>query len=272
MNNTTNKTANTAANKATNRSTSKAVGKTGRVGAKRTPGKRNTRAYRERRRRIVAIGTLLALLLGVLAQVLGTSEALAHAGVVTISPANGSVNTKPPKTLRISFNEGVETRAGRIQLIDNKAKIVATRLAISSDKSTLTLTPSKPLPRGMYALRWSVTSADGHVVTGASTFAVGRNKTSGKPMNITAIGRNRTRVTLRTTNGIGSKTFTFPATESKIVGLELRHKRLGATLELPVVNGKAMGILPFAGEWTLTVIKRVSTYTEERYTTKVTLK
>lgn len=109
----------------------------------------------------------------------------------------------------------------------------------------------------MYALRWSVTSADGHMVTGASTFAVGRNGAS---------------VTLGTTNGIGSKTFTFPATSAKIVGLELRHKRLGATLELPVVNGKASGILPFAGEWTLTAIERVSTYTEERYTTKITLK
>lgn len=271
MNNTTNKTA----RKAANRSTSKAAGKTGRVSAQHRTGKRRTRTHRERierRRRIVAIGTLLALLLGVLAQVIGASGALAHAGVVTISPANGSVSTKPPKTVSISFNEGVETSAGRIQLIDNNAKIVAPRLSTNADKSTFTLTPSKPLLRGMYALRWSVTSADGHMVTGASTFAVGRNKTSGKPVNITALGRNGASVTLGTTNGIGSKTFTFPATSAKIVGLELRHKRLGATLELPVVNGKASGILPFAGEWTLTAIERVSTYTEERYTTKITLK
>ena len=266
MNNTTNK----ASNKATNRYTSKAVGKTGSVSAKR-----RTRTYRERierRRRIVAIGTLLTLLLGVLTQVIGTGGVLAHAGVVTISPANGSVSTKAPKTVSISFNDGVETSARRIQLIDNNAKIVATRLATNAAKSTLTLTPSKPLPRGMYALRWSVTSADGHVVTGASTFAVGRSGTHGKHVNITALGRTGTSVKLSTTNGIGRKTFTFPATSAKIVGLELRHKRLGATMELPVVNRKAVGILPFAGEWTLTVIERVSTYTEERYTTKITLK
>lgn len=231
------------------------------------------RSYRERmhrRRRLVAIGTLLALLIGLLAQVIGTSGALAHAGVVTITPANGSVATNAPKNVSITFNEGVTVEAARVQLIDTNAKVVATRFSANADRSTITLTPAKTLPRGMYALRWSVTSADGHVVTGASTFAVGVRGKTGRAVNVTASGSGGKTLLLRTSDGVGVKNFSVAS--EKVTGLELRHKRLGATLEIPVIGGKAAGIVPFAGEWTLTAIERVSTYSEERYTAKVTLK
>jgi hypothetical protein len=155
-------------------------------------------------------------------------------------------------------------------LLDGTGKIVATKFALSGAGSSVTLTPAKKLPRGLYALRWSVVSADGHVITGASTFAVGARGKRGRPANLTVTGSARKSLVVRTTNGVGTKTFTVAST--KVTGLELRHKRLGATLEIPVSAGKAAGILPYPGEWTITVIERTSTYTEERYTGKLVLK
>ncbi len=234
---------------------------------------RRPRTYREklaRRRRILAIGTLATLLLGLVLEVLSATGARAHAGVVTITPANGSVLPSAPATVGIVFNEGVDAAANRIQLLDGNGKIVATSFKLSGDGSGVTLTPKKKLLRGMYALRWSVVSADGHVVTGASTFAVNTRGTAGRTVDVPATTSTRKTLTVTTTNGVGAKTFTFAST--KITGLELRHKRLGATLEIPVVAGKADAILPYPGEWTLTTIERVSTYTEERYTGKLILK
>jgi methionine-rich copper-binding protein CopC len=234
---------------------------------------RRPRTYREklaRRRRILAISTLVALLLGIILEALSATGALAHAGVVTVTPANGSVLPSAPTKVGIVFNEGVDAEANRVQLLDGQAKVVPTRFTLSSDGSGVTLTPNKRLARGMYALRWSVVSADGHVVTGASTFAVGTRGTNGKSANVTATSSTRKTLVVATTNGIGAKTFTV--TSPKVTGLELRHKRLGATLEIPVVAGKATAILPYPGEWTLTVIERVSTYAEERYTGKLVLR
>jgi len=240
----------------------------------RTNTSRNPRSYRDRiarRRRLFAIGTLVVLIVGVIAQAIGAATARAHAGVVSISPASGSILTTAPKNVSITFNEGVEASAARVQILDANAKVVATTFSTNADRSSVTLAPAKTLPRGMYALRWSVTSADGHVVTGASTFAVGNRGKAGRAVTVTAKGRNGKSLTLRTTNGVGAKTFTFTG-GGKVTGLELRHKRLGATLEIPVANGKASGVLPLPGEWTLTVIERVSTYVEERYSGKISLK
>lgn len=234
--------------------------------------RQNQRSYRERiarRRRMLAIGTLAVLILGIIAQAIGAATARAHAGVVTINPTNGSVLAEPPKTVNIAFNEGVEANAARVQLLDANAKIVKTTFSTTPDKSTVTLTPTKALPRGMYALRWSVTSADGHIVTGASTFAIGQKGKTGKTLTVTAKARNGNTLMVVTTSGVGAKTFTFTGAGAKVTGIELRHKRLGATLEIPVANGKANGILPFPGEWALTVVERVSQYSEERYTAKI---
>lgn len=232
------------------------------------------RTYRERiarRRRILAIGTLIVLLVGIIAQAIDAATASAHAGVVTISPANGSVLKGAPKNVTITFNEGVEASAARVQLIDANAKIVKTKFSSTAGGSSISLTPARTMPRGMYALRWSVTSADGHVVTGASTFAIGQHGKRGKSVNVTAKSTNGKTIAVNTTNGVGAKTITI-AGGTKVTGLELRHRSLGAALAIPVVNAKAGVILPFAGEWTLTVIERVSTYTEERYSAKIPLK
>lgn len=232
------------------------------------------RSYRERiarRRRTLAIGIIVVLIAGIVAQAIGAVTARAHAGVVTLNPTNGRILAAAPKNVSIVFNEGVESSAARVQLIDANAKIVKTRFSTSRDKSSVVLTPTKALPRGMYALRWSVTSGDGHIVTGASTFAVGSRGKVGRSVSVASKSRSGTSMDVRTTNGVGAKTFTLGG-GGKVTGLELRHKRLGATLEIPVVNGKANGVLVFPGEWTLTVIERLSTYREERYTGKLVLK
>lgn len=233
---------------------------------------RHTRTYRERlarRRRILAIGTLIALVAGILAQVIGATGARAHAGVVTITPANGSILAEAPRTLGVTFNETVDVTASRVQLLDTNAKIVATTFATNADRSAVTLTPVKRLPRGTYAMRWSVVSGDGHVVTGASAFLVGTRGKNGKRLTATATSTNKKTLVVATTDGVGAKTFTITGATS-VAGIELRHQRLGAAIDIPVVAGNATVVIPIAGSWTVTIRERASTYVEERYTAQIT--
>jgi methionine-rich copper-binding protein CopC len=117
-----------------------------------------------------------------------------------------SAVTGAPKNVTITSNEGVETSAARVQLVDVSAKIVPTTFSTNSDRSAIT--PAKTLPRGMYAIRWSVTSADGHVVTGASTFAIENRGKPGTRVSVTATGPNGKTLTPNTTD-VGTKTFTL---------------------------------------------------------------
>jgi hypothetical protein len=172
--------------------------------------------------------------------------------------------------LSVRFNEPVTADAKRVQLLDAKGKIVATTYRSAEQGALQMLTPVKSLPAGLYALRWSVVSADGHVVTGASTFAVKTKAPSGKGIPITVAASGKKLSAALTASRVGAMTLKAPSTS--FVRAELKHKQLGATMTLPLVNGQAAVVLPFAGAWSLTLVEKTGTFTETRWLGSLTLR
>jgi copper transport protein len=118
-------------------------------------------------RRIGLVGTL-----AVLFALLFSSPAAAHAELVTITPANGAQLTKPPTEVKMTFTESVNLLVGGIRLVDGAGATVPTSDP-TVDGHTVTWPMPADLPEGAYVVTWRVVSADGHPVSGASSFGVG---------------------------------------------------------------------------------------------------
>jgi copper transport protein len=109
-------------------------------------------------------------LVGVLLMLTPTA-ALAHAGVVRTTPAEGERLAASPPTFSIEFSEPVGVDPNGIRLVDaSGAKVV---LAAARADGTVVVQDLPPLDEGWYQASWSVVSSDGHVVHGAIAFAVG---------------------------------------------------------------------------------------------------
>lgn len=216
-----------------------------------------------KKQKIVAIFilavTLLTLLLGVF-----SGAADAHAGLSGSDPVNGGTLAASPRTVSVTFSEPVSTDAKRVQLLNAAGKIVPTTWTAADGGRRQELRPRKALAAGSYALRWSVTSGDGHIVTGASSFNVKRADAPRRVVGI-AVTQNGAKNTLflgsnragRTTVTVNGGTFT---------GVEFTHKLLGASLRYPLVNGAATVVLPMKGTWTVTAVEKPNEYSELRWT------
>jgi len=206
--------------------------------------------------------TLRALLLGCVAVAwfaLPVEPVSAHAQVLTISPPNGAVLASSPATVAVSFNEPVDASA-KVQLLDATGKLVSATLTAAPTLDAFTLRPVKPLSKGLYALRFSVVSADGHVVSAASSFQVGSRPTGKQLPVVFTQGTSRESVVF-SSDRTGPITAALPASATL---LEFRHKRLSATLQVPVVAGKVSFVLPFSGQWSATLVLRPDKFTERR--------
>ena len=118
-------------------------------------------------RRVVLLGTL-----GVLFALLLASPAAAHAELVRITPANGAQLKTPPTEVQMTFTESVNLIDGGIRLLDDAGATVPTPDP-TVDGHTVSWPMPADLPDGAYVVTWRVVSADGHPVSGASSFGVG---------------------------------------------------------------------------------------------------
>lgn len=210
--------------------------------------------------RIAASGAL-ALAVSI---TLPAPSAWAHAGMNGSNPRDGAVLTTAPRTVTLNFTEKVTFSPANIQLLNSSAGKVTARVTskLASGASSITLTTAGALPPGMYAARYAVTSADGHLISGAIAFTV-RTPTPAA----TAQARTLSNGVKATLSGgkIGSRTLTF-VTSAKTGSVELTHPSLGAPLRWTVKgNGKvakASGVLPFAGSWTVNARLRVTSYSD----------
>jgi len=123
------------------------------------PGARSLRAW----------PVWLLLLAALLALMLASPRARAHASLVQSEPANASALAQAPGALTLRFNEDVTPT--RIELVEADGSKVAPR-AVHAGGATLTV-QLPPLGEGSHALSWHVVSADGHPVAGVVTFSVG---------------------------------------------------------------------------------------------------
>ncbi|MDR7278966.1 copper transport protein [Catenuloplanes atrovinosus] len=122
----------------------------------------------EKRRRWAV---LAALVLGALTVFVGpASPASAHAVLQRTTPATQSVVQAAPADVKLTFSEGVNPVAGKIQVIaPNGDRVGGDPRA---EGSTLII-PVRADQRGTYLVSYRVISADSHPVSGAFTFSVG---------------------------------------------------------------------------------------------------
>lgn len=129
-------------------------------------------------RRIPLLGTL-----AIVFWILLAPPAAAHAELLSISPANGAQLSTPPNQVQMRFTESVNLIDDGIRLVNDAGATVPT-----PDPTVAGNTVSWPmpadLPDGAYLVTWRVVSADGHPVSGASSFGVG-SAAAGVPNSVT---------------------------------------------------------------------------------------
>jgi methionine-rich copper-binding protein CopC len=110
--------------------------------------------------------TALSLSLGL------PATALAHANLVSATPAAKSMAMPPPTELRLKFSEGIEIKFTKVKVTgpDKKAVETGTAKLDPSDNTVLIVPLSGPLPDGKYTVDWQVVSVDGHKTKGSYGF------------------------------------------------------------------------------------------------------
>jgi copper transport protein len=122
-------------------------------------------------RRSACIGALLVLVMLCL-----PGSAWAHANLERAEPTPGTALDAPPRQLRLSFSEAVDSSFSRIQVLDTKRQSVDngdSQVATDDPRAMVVSLPSS-LANGVYTVAWRTLSAvDGHTVNGAYPLIVG---------------------------------------------------------------------------------------------------
>lgn len=113
---------------------------------------------------------LLAALATVLLAAGFASAAWAHAALVSVEPASGSMLATAPKAVELRFNETVTP--GAIRLIDGAGR-ARDDTRVSASGETISVAMPADLPEGTAVVSYRVISQDGHPVTGSVTFSIG---------------------------------------------------------------------------------------------------
>lgn len=192
---------------------------------------------------------ILAALLGAGAMLSCPTAASAHADYVSSTPGNGSTVSSVPSTITVKFNEAVTLATEGVKIINgNGASVGATATARGN---SITIRPTSPLKTGRYAVAWHILSDDGHPVSGASSFAVKLPTPSATATSIPT----KPSIPVRISGAkVGSRTLTFDR-KIKSGTVEWTSSALTEPLTWTAYasksKGKATGILPFAGTWTM---------------------
>lgn len=127
-------------------------------------------------RRLGRIALVLSLLACALALARMAPTAGAHAVLTSASPAPEAAVAIPPARVALRFSEPVSLlRAADLGVVDSEgAPVIAGRGRRRPDEAKAVEAPLRPrLPDGTYTVRYTVLSADSHVIAGAFAFAVG---------------------------------------------------------------------------------------------------
>jgi copper transport protein len=122
-------------------------------------------------RLIVALTTLLFA-------VVFATDVSAHASLISVAPADGSVLAQAPKRIELRFNESVT--AGAVSLIDAQGQLRGDAVVTANGDSIVVTTPDG-LPAGTSIVSYRAISQDGHPVTGSVTFSVGAPTATAMP-------------------------------------------------------------------------------------------
>jgi copper transport protein len=112
-----------------------------------------------------------ALLVVIVAALAWPGAALAHATLLSSQPAAGAALARSPLTVRLVFDDTVRPGPGVAAVRNGGGSMLAGQAQTSGRVETIPLRPS--LPDGVYSVRWSVISDDGHLIQGVLAFRVG---------------------------------------------------------------------------------------------------
>jgi copper transport protein len=120
---------------------------------------------------LVAIGAVIATLLG-------TTGATAHARLSDADPEPGSALAIAPATIRLTFTEPVDAKFSSASLVNvnGQAVPIGNPQPVPDDDHSLSISVSDPasVQPGSYTLIWrSLSAADGHATDGVLSFSVG---------------------------------------------------------------------------------------------------
>ncbi|WP_319448415.1 MULTISPECIES: copper resistance protein CopC [unclassified Mycobacterium] len=119
-------------------------------------------------RRLLA-GALVAFALGLLALV-GAGPASAHAVRISTDPAPDTSLAKGPPRVSATFNEQLQTTFAAMTVVGPDGNLWSNGAAPQVQGAVVSV-ELRPLgPVGIYTVNYRVTSADGHVVSGAWSF------------------------------------------------------------------------------------------------------
>lgn len=128
-----------------------------------------------------------AILVTLLVTLAAPAGAAAHATLLRTVPAGGAVLDKAPAVVRVEFDGGVRVAHGNAAIANaTGASVLVGQPHASGNLLTIPLRPS--LAHGVYSVRWSIASEDGHREEGVLAFAVGR----GGPSPHSALGASGT--------------------------------------------------------------------------------
>lgn len=113
----------------------------------------------------------VVVLLSALGVLLGTAPAWAHSRLETSDPPNGASVAAPPKTVALTFNEDVQGGFTVITVIGPDGKDYHSGAVTEVDR-TVSVGVLPLGPAGVYQIGYRVVSADGHPVSGSTSFTL----------------------------------------------------------------------------------------------------
>jgi len=104
--------------------------------------------------------------------------ALAHAHLVTSSPANNAIVSQAPSSLELTFSEGVEAALSQLTLVDSQGHSIPlgelkVDSAVKETGDHRSYTVALPaLKAGEYSVKMNITSIDTHRITDTLKFSI----------------------------------------------------------------------------------------------------
>ena len=135
---------------------------------------------------------LVAGALGCLVLVAWATPAAAHAAVTASSPGQGAHLARVPHTVTVDFDQPVQPDNGGLVVLDSTGRQVQVSSGHPAPATLQAVLPAS-LGAGAYVSDYTVTSVDGHVVSGGIVFLVGNVRAG----SIGALTRPRTSMATR---------------------------------------------------------------------------
>jgi len=176
---------------------------------------------------------------------LTTIPAQAHAGVVTRTPADGVVLWSSPATVSVTFTENVYGGSRALVVVNRLGRVLSSNPRIVGTTATASV---QPLRTGRFAMVYDVTSDDGHRVNCASGFSIGLTDPPARSRRVD-IGDYTVRMS---GTRVGTRTITLPWSNA-IGEVRFKYRGVPGTFTWVLSRGKAHGMLPFAGVYTVYV-------------------